>query len=84
MFTADRPQTDGQIKRVNSILDVYSAACALIHLGGVELYAPIVEFAMDNAVHALTGYTPFFVNGLIPPRVPLMLPLCSQGLVRER
>ena len=30
---------------------------------------PVVEFA-----HASTGYTPFYVNGITYPRVPLTLP----------
>ena len=34
---------------------------------------------MNNAVHASTIYTPFYVNGL-PPRVPLTLPLRGSGL----
>ena len=41
---------------------------------------PEVEFALDNAVHASTGYTPFYVNGLTHPRVPLMIPLRGLGL----
>ena len=40
----------------------------------------MVEFALNNAVHASTGYTPFYVNGLTHPRVPLTLPLCGSGL----
>ena len=40
---------------------------------------PVVEFALNNAVHASTGYTPFYVNGLTHPRVPLTLPLCGSG-----
>ena len=43
---------------------------------------PIVEFAMNNAVHASTGYTPFYVNGLTHPRVTLTLPLHGSGLGR--
>ena len=39
-----------------------------------------MEFALNNAVHASTGYTPFYVNGLTHPRVPLTLPLRSSGL----
>ena len=35
---------------------------------------------MNNAVHASTGYTPFYVNGLTHPRVPLTLPLRGSGL----
>ncbi|POM60517.1 Pol protein [Phytophthora palmivora] len=34
---------------------------------------PVVEFAMNNAVHASTGFIPFYVNGLTHPRVPLTL-----------
>ena len=41
---------------------------------------PVVEFALNNTVHASTGYTPFYVNGLTHPRVPLTLPLCGSGL----
>ena len=41
---------------------------------------PVVEFALNNAVHASTGYTPFDVNGLTHPRVPLTLPLRGSGL----
>ena len=32
---------------------------------------PTVEFALNNAVHASTGYTPFYLNGFRHPRVPL-------------
>ena len=41
---------------------------------------PVVEFSLNNAVHASTGYTPFYVNGLTHPRVPLTLPLCGSGI----
>ena len=41
---------------------------------------PVVEFALNNAVRASTGFTPFYVNGLIHPRVPLTLPLRGSGL----
>ena len=41
---------------------------------------PVIEFALNNAVHVSTGYTPFYVNGLTRPRVPLALPLCGSGL----
>ena len=41
---------------------------------------PVVEFALNDAVYAWTGYTPFYVNGLTHPRVPLTLPLCGSGI----
>ena len=41
---------------------------------------PVIEFALNNAVHASTGLTPFYVNSLTHPRVPLTLPLRGIGL----
>ena len=35
---------------------------------------PVVEFALNNSVHASTGYTQFYVNDLTCPCVPLTLP----------
>ncbi|POM61719.1 Pol protein [Phytophthora palmivora] len=33
----------------------------------------MVEFTLNNAVHASTGFTPFYLNGLRHPQVPLTL-----------
>ncbi|POM65304.1 Reverse transcriptase [Phytophthora palmivora] len=33
----------------------------------------MVEFAHNNEVHASTGFTPFYLNGLRHPEVPLTL-----------
>ena len=41
---------------------------------------PVVEFALNNAVHVSTSYTSFYVNGLNHPRVSLTLSLCGSGL----
>ena len=39
---------------------------------------------MNNAVHASTSYTPFYVSVITHTRVPLMLPLRGSGIgVRE-
>ena len=35
----------------------------------------MTEFAMNNAVHASTGLTPFFVNNARHPRIPALLGL---------
>ncbi|CAI5739853.1 unnamed protein product [Peronospora farinosa] len=32
------------------------------------------RFALNNSLHASTGYTPFYVNGLTHPCIPLALP----------
>uniref|UniRef100_A0AAV1TTF5 Reverse transcriptase n=1 Tax=Peronospora matthiolae TaxID=2874970 RepID=A0AAV1TTF5_9STRA len=38
----------------------------------------MVEFAINNSVHASTTHTPFYVNGLHHPRVPTLLE-CNSG-----
>uniref|UniRef100_A0AAV1TMT5 Reverse transcriptase domain-containing protein n=1 Tax=Peronospora matthiolae TaxID=2874970 RepID=A0AAV1TMT5_9STRA len=38
----------------------------------------MVEFAINNSVHASTTHTPFYVNGLRHPRVPTLLECNSE------
>ena len=67
MSTTDHPQTDGQTERVNRVLgDVLRSVCAETPRRWSSML-PIVELAMNNVVHASTGCTPFYVNGLTPP-----------------
>ncbi|KAE8984627.1 Transposon Tf2-9 polyprotein [Phytophthora rubi] len=74
MSTADHPQTDGQTERVNRVLeDIHWSVCAAEPTKWSTLL-PQVEFALNNAVHSSTGFTPFYVNGLRHPRTPLTLP----------
>ncbi|KAE8971675.1 hypothetical protein PF011_g25946 [Phytophthora fragariae] len=74
MSTADHPQTDGQTERVNRVLeDILRSVCAAEPTKWSALL-PEVEFALNNAVHSSTGFTPFYVNGLRHPRTPLTLP----------
>ncbi|KAE8955540.1 hypothetical protein PR001_g32058, partial [Phytophthora rubi] len=77
MSTADHPQTDGQTERVNRVLeDILRSVCAAEPTKWSVLL-PQVEFALNNAVHSSTGFTPFYVNGLRHPRTPLTLPPAS-------
>ena len=80
MSTTDHPQTDGQTERVNRVLgDVLRSVCAETPRRWSSM-PPIVELAMNNVVHASTGCTPFYVNGLTPPLLPLTLPLRGSRL----
>ena len=80
MSTADHPQTDGQTERVNRVINnILRSVCADTPMRWSSML-PVVEFVLNNAVHASTGYTPFYVNGLSHPRVLLTLPLCGSGL----
>ena len=80
MSTADHLQTDGQTERVNRVIgDILRSVCADTPRRWSSILS-IVEFALNNAVYASTGFTPFYVNGLTHPRVPLTLPLRGSGL----
>ncbi|POM63887.1 Pol protein [Phytophthora palmivora] len=69
MSTAHHPQ----MERVNSVLeDTLRNICADTHRARSD-QLPIVEFALNNAVHTSTGFTPFYLNGLRHPQVPLTL-----------
>ena len=84
LSTADYPQTNGQTERVNRVInDILRSVCADTPMRWSSML-PVVEFALNNAVHASTGYTPFYVNGLTHPRVPLRYDHVVQGLVGKR
>ena len=79
MSTVDHPQTDGQTERVNRVVeDIHRSVCTDTPKQWSSML-PLVEFALNNVVHASTGLTSFYVNGCINPRVPLT-PLPSSGL----
>ncbi|POM64660.1 Pol protein [Phytophthora palmivora] len=71
--TADHPQTDGQTKRVNRVLeDTLRSICAEAPRSWSD-QLPMVVFALHNAVHASTGITPSYLNGLRHPQVVITL-----------
>ncbi|OWZ09395.1 hypothetical protein PHMEG_00017910 [Phytophthora megakarya] len=65
MSTAAHLETDGQTERVNRVIEDV--------LRKVELILPLAEFAINNAEHASTCLTPFFINNARHPRVPALL-----------
>lgn len=86
MATKDHPETDGQTERANRVVeDVLRSFCAASPTTWSD-QLPMVEFAMNNAVHASTGFTPFFLNGLRHPALPLCLmgsPDSGEGGARQ-
>ncbi|GMF60055.1 unnamed protein product [Phytophthora fragariaefolia] len=77
MSTAAHPQTDGQTERVNRVLEDTLRSLCTAEPTLWSTLLPQVEFALNNAVHSSTGFTPFYVNGLRHPRTPLTLPPAS-------
>ena len=76
MSTASHPETDGQTERVNRVLEDVLRSYATSFTSWSS-FLPLAEFTINNAVHASTGLTPFFVNNARHPRVPALLALSA-------
>ncbi|GJP73253.1 hypothetical protein CLOP_g3996 [Closterium sp. NIES-67] len=61
MSSAYHPQTDGQTERLNQIVEQLLRAVCKDEISKWDLYLPILEFAYNNATHATTEQTPFFL-----------------------
>jgi RNase H-like domain found in reverse transcriptase/Reverse transcriptase (RNA-dependent DNA polymerase)/Integrase zinc binding domain/Chromo (CHRromatin Organisation MOdifier) domain/Retroviral aspartyl protease len=73
MSTAFHPQTDGQTERANQTLESILRAFVNQRQSNWDLLLSSAEFAYNNATNASTGYSPFFLNSGIHPRVPSSL-----------
>ena len=79
MSTTDHPESDGQTERANRVVeDILRSFCAA-NPASWTTQLPMAEFAINNAVHASTGLTPFYVNGLRHPALPLCLMGASES-----
>ncbi|CAI7858245.1 unnamed protein product [Closterium sp. NIES-53] len=61
MSSAYHPQTDGQTERLNQIVEQLLRAACKDDINKWNLHLPVLEFAYNNAKHAATGDTPFFL-----------------------
>ncbi|GJP67954.1 hypothetical protein CLOP_g24711 [Closterium sp. NIES-67] len=61
MSSACHPQTDGQTERLNQIVEQLLRAACKDEISKWDLHQPVLEFAYNNATHAATGQTPFFL-----------------------
>ena len=68
MSTFDHPETDGQTQRVIRVLEEILRGYVQSYPNWSE-FLPMVEFAINNSVHASTTHKAFFVNGLRHPRI---------------
>jgi hypothetical protein len=55
------PQTDGQIERVNQILEVMLSACVMEHKGSWDKNLPCAEFWYNNSYQESLKMAPFEV-----------------------
>ncbi|GMF27649.1 unnamed protein product [Phytophthora fragariaefolia] len=76
--TAAHPEMDGQTERVNRVLEDVLRSYATSSPSWSS-FLPMVQFASNNATHASTGLTPFFVYNARHPRVPALLAVRSSN-----
>ena len=74
LSSAYHPESDGQSKRVNQVLEQY-LHCTLNYQqdNWVDLL-PSAEFAYNNSVHSSTGHSPFYSNFGFHPRFHTLAP----------
>ena len=70
MSTAYHPETDGQTERANRSFKSLLQQLTLSHGKDWVSHLPLLEFAYNNSVHAVTGYSPFFLCHGRHPRLP--------------
>ena len=76
MFTFNHSETDFNTERANRVLQKIFRGYVHSFSSRSE-FLPMVDFAINNLVHASTQHTPFVVNNL---RHPLFPPSCSVTL----
>lgn len=69
--TAYHPQTDGQTKKVDQILEDMLRACALAYTSNWDKNLPYVEFSYNNSYQASLQMSPFEALYGRPSRTPL-------------
>ncbi|KAJ8524622.1 hypothetical protein ON010_g16495 [Phytophthora cinnamomi] len=74
MPTALHPETDGPTEPANRVVGGVLKSFAT-SFNALISSLPMVEFAINNAEHALTGLTPFYVNYGRHHRVPTLFGL---------
>ncbi|GJP58103.1 hypothetical protein CLOP_g20463 [Closterium sp. NIES-67] len=61
MSSAYHPQTDGQTECLNQIVEQLLRVACKDEISKWDLHLPVLEFAYNNATHAATGQTLFFL-----------------------
>ena len=70
MSTSFHPQTDGQTERVHRVIEEVLRQSINPEQSNWDDLLPVVEFAVNSAVHKSTGFSPFYVNYGREPETP--------------
>ena len=81
MTTANRPQGDGASERYIGTLSTMLRSFAQQNPNDWDLYLSSIEFAYNDSVHPVTGYTPFQLDTGRDPYVPIQFLL--HGIVNK-
>ncbi|MCO5589086.1 hypothetical protein L7F22_043052 [Adiantum nelumboides] len=79
MSTADHPESDGQIERVNKILEDMLCSYVSNKQSNWEDYLPILELAYNSSKHLAIRFTPFILMYGFQPRSHMAI-----GLEKEK
>jgi hypothetical protein len=71
--TAFHPETDGQTKRANRVIEEMLRHYVSARHTDWDMYLTPVEFAYNNSVQASTGHSPFYLNSGQHPLTPSTL-----------
>src|SRR5882724_5122884 len=78
--TAYHPETDGQTKQVNQILEQYLQVYVNYQQDDWVNLLPLAEFAYNNTLHSEIMITPFFTNKGFHPKLKVSLkPVVSEA-----
>ena len=81
MSTPDHPQTDGSSENYIKTLVTMLRAFTLRNKRDWDLYLSAVEFAYNDSVHPVTGFTPFQLDMGRDPATPMQF--LMQGVTRK-
>jgi len=83
LSTAYHPETDGQMERVNQILEQYLRVFINHQQDNWKHLLPLAEFAYNNTQHSATSVTPFFANKGFHPKLKVSLESVPSESVHE-
>ena len=68
------PHTDGQTKRLNSVLEQFQRLFCDYQQADWASLLPLAKFSYNNSKHSATSLTPFFANYGFHPSMSLLPP----------
>src|SRR5882724_4817730 len=83
LSTAHHPETDGQTKQVNQILEQYLQVYINEQQDNWDNLLPLAEFMYNNTLHSATMVTPFFTNKGFHPKIEVSLEPVVSGTAHQ-